>query len=146
LFGCADFQFPTKVYLDLLQEEFVIYRTSVPTTNPRINRAPETAPHTLFTGFNALEQQEMEECLSIRAFYDVNVLKVFINSRTVISTRIYSASNTCFWIRMFADAVQTVQNDHNDHEWLSQINSCRIWNSDEEKISERDFQTHELFN
>lgn len=45
-----------------------------------------------------------EETLHIHVFSDQSVLEVFVNSRTVISTRIYHPSNRLYGIRYFADS------------------------------------------
>lgn len=46
---------------------------------------------------------ETEETLTVRAFFDKSVLEVFVNDRTVITTRIYHPSDRCFGIRFFAN-------------------------------------------
>lgn len=48
--------------------------------------------------------EESEETLQIHAFFDKSVLEVFVNERTVISTRIYHPSSQCFGARFFAEA------------------------------------------
>ncbi|KAJ1712486.1 glycosyl hydrolase family protein [Aspergillus flavus] len=68
-------------------ETFSIHRP--PPYDPGINHNPEIAPHTLFT-FADESGMEKEETLRIHAFLDRNVLEVFVNERTVISTRIYT--------------------------------------------------------
>lgn len=108
---------------------------NVPGESPNaINHAPEVAPHTLFTfttttsaeqkdkpkeenGFNVDHAKaedlvtEAEEPLRIRALYDVSVLEVFVNERTVISTRIYVSesnhvgSGGCCGIQFFAESM-----------------------------------------
>lgn len=62
---------------------------SITRLSPATNR-PErvTAPHTLFTLGD--DDDGREEPLRIRAFFDSSVLEVFVNDRTVISTRVYS--------------------------------------------------------
>jgi beta-fructofuranosidase len=111
------------VYLDLEHEDFVIERAGVSVVDSRINRAPEVAPHTLFTRFDPGAQQEVEETLSVRAFFDVSVLEVFVNDRTVISTRIYPASNRCFGIRLFASADSNAP----PGETLAHLKSACLW-------------------
>jgi sucrose-6-phosphate hydrolase SacC (GH32 family) len=100
------------------------------TTNlQNVNSAPEIAPHTLFTfSMTSIEDTEKEttESLQITAFFDTSVLEIFVNNRTVISTRIYldstspSSTNnenddldddddehqpprTCFGVKFFAE-------------------------------------------
>ena len=71
--------------------------------NPKINHGHESAPHTLFTFVNE-QGEEIEETLRVHAFFDKSVLEVFVNERTVISTRIYHPSDRCFGVRFFAEA------------------------------------------
>lgn len=105
----------------------------------KVNHEPEVAPHTLFT-FSIMapsEQRyeskkenetdvvyekarglstETEEPLRIRALYDVSVLEVFVNDRTIISTRIYSAGTQCHEIRLFAKSMPAQEEVVNDEE------------------------------
>jgi beta-fructofuranosidase len=81
-------------------EEFTIHRP--PTEDPKINHGFESAPHTLFTS-RIQQGQDTEEHLTVRAFFDRSVLEVFVNDRTVISTRVYHPAGKCFGIRFFAD-------------------------------------------
>ncbi len=70
-----------------------------------INDDPEAAPHTLFTVrelANGVEVQR-EETLDITVLFDASVLEIFVNSRTVITTRVYPVSAKCFGIRPFAE-------------------------------------------
>jgi len=41
------------------------------------------------------------EDLEIRVFFDVSVIEVFINNRTVITTRVYPESGNCFGVMPF---------------------------------------------
>lgn len=54
--------------------------------------------------------QEIEETLRVRAFFDASVLEVFVNDRTVISTRIYYPDDHCFGPVFFAEG-DTAGND-----------------------------------
>ncbi|KNG85815.1 glycosyl hydrolase family protein [Aspergillus nomiae NRRL 13137] len=82
-------------------ETFSIHRP--PPYDPDINHNPEIAPHTLFT-FADESGMEKEETLRIHAFLDRNVLEVFINERTVISTRIYTPCvESASRLRFFAE-------------------------------------------
>ncbi|RAH42973.1 glycoside hydrolase family 32 protein [Aspergillus brunneoviolaceus CBS 621.78] len=84
--GMDDAQRRTTLSWNVHQETFIITRPSPP--DPEIDHDPESAPHTLFT--YETEQGELrEETLRIHAFWDTSVLEVFVNERTVISTRIY---------------------------------------------------------
>ncbi|PYH28682.1 glycoside hydrolase family 32 protein [Aspergillus neoniger CBS 115656] len=82
----ADRPCRTLLYWEPASETFCIQRP-IP-HDSRINHEPETAPHTLFT-FETPSGEQKEETLQIHAFWDKSVLEVFVNERTVISTRIY---------------------------------------------------------
>ncbi|OQU98209.1 Glycosyl hydrolase family 32 domain-containing protein [Cladophialophora immunda] len=82
----------------------------------KINTAPEIAPFTLFTLLPADEDDvqhiaaEAEtntqtgiENLQIHVFFDESVLEVFVNSRCVITTRIYPPGKRCFGVRFWAE-------------------------------------------
>lgn len=56
--------------------------------------SPEEAKHTLFSFGNGTSER-----LELHIFFDVSVLEVFVNRRTVISTRIYAKSGRCFGVR-----------------------------------------------
>jgi beta-fructofuranosidase len=88
-------------------ETFTINRPHL--DNAEINQGFETAPHTLFTFLNE-QGQEIEETLRVRAFFDASVLEVFVNDRTVISTRIYYPEDHCFGPIFFAEA-DTAESD-----------------------------------
>lgn len=51
--------------------------------------------------------EEIEESLQIHAFLDNSVLEVFVNERSVISTRIYHPRGRCFGMRFFAESIET---------------------------------------
>ncbi|GKZ49622.1 hypothetical protein AbraIFM66951_002193 [Aspergillus brasiliensis] len=76
----------TLLYWEPSSETFRIQRPFP--HDSRINHEPETAPHTLFT-FETPSGEHKEETLQIHAFWDTSVLEVYVNERTVISTRIY---------------------------------------------------------
>ena len=69
--------------------------------SPGIDRSTEMAPHTLFKFRQPGSDEEGEEALSIRVFYDVSTLEIFLNDRTAISTRVYPESGTCYGIRPY---------------------------------------------
>jgi hypothetical protein len=49
----------------------------------------------------------MSEPLHIHAYFDASVLEVFVNSRTVISTRIYTPhGQACAGLKFFASATE----------------------------------------
>ncbi|RAK96454.1 glycoside hydrolase family 32 protein [Aspergillus ibericus CBS 121593] len=97
-----DMQHRTILYWEPSRETFIVQRP-LP-HDSRINHDPESAPHTLFT-FKTLSGEEREETLQIHAFWDTSVLEVFVNERTVISTRIYLLPNQarCSRLRFFAE-------------------------------------------
>ncbi len=69
-----------------------------------VNTSPETALHTLFNLKDPSTGAVEQEALDIRIFYDVSVLEVFVNERTVISTRTYPDVASCFGIEVFAES------------------------------------------
>ncbi|GFF58100.1 sucrose-6-phosphate hydrolase [Aspergillus udagawae] len=86
-------------------ETFTIERPSP--HDAGINHDPETAPHTLFTFCNN-EGEEVTEPLQVHAYFDASVLEVFVNSRTVISTRIYTPhAQACTGLKFFASAIES---------------------------------------
>lgn len=95
-----DHEHCTTLVWNAQSETFTIHRP--PTEDPGINHGYESAPHTLFTSVNE-RGEESEEPLQIHAFFDKSVLEVFVNERTVISTRIYHPSSQCFGARFFAE-------------------------------------------
>lgn len=92
-------------------------------TDTPVKHAPEVCPHTLFTyktksGGNDGIDEESEEPLHIHAFYDTSVLEVFVNERTVLSTRIYyatafgdSTSTGCHGMYFFAEESDVENNE-----------------------------------
>ena len=75
---------------------------------------------------------EAEEPLRIRALYDVSVLEVFVNDRTVISTRIYPPDGNlvgatgCYGIRFFAESVRA-QDDAVVAEVPAMLRRAFVW-------------------
>ncbi|KAJ5204027.1 Glycoside hydrolase family 32 [Penicillium cinerascens] len=98
-----DFEHRTTLAWHPRSETITIHRPSV--ENPDINHGHETAPHTLFTCVNE-QGEETEENLRVHAFFDKSVLEVFVNERTVITTRIYHPSNRCSGLRFFAEPAE----------------------------------------
>lgn len=105
-----DYKHLTTLTWEPRTETFTIHRP--PAEDPKINHGHESAPHTLFT-FMDDNDNEVEETLQIHAFFDKNVLEVFVNGRTVITTRIYYPSDRCFGIRPFAETADNSQPDEN---------------------------------
>ncbi|KAJ9230276.1 CAZyme family GH32 [Paecilomyces variotii] len=115
----AALQDKTLLVWDQNSETFMIERPNIwrKQSDTPVNHAPEVSPHTLFTyishtksGDGCGVDEEREEPLHIHAFYDSSVLEVFINERTVLSTRIYYPADTngafdigCHGIYFFAE-------------------------------------------
>ncbi|KKY22152.1 putative glycosyl hydrolase family protein [Phaeomoniella chlamydospora] len=84
-------------------ETLTLYRPDSSSVDPAINSHPETAPHTLFkfSNPNAPEEPTIES-YDVKMWLDESVLEVFVNGRTVISTRIYPGRKRIwgahFWI------------------------------------------------
>ncbi|OJJ81977.1 glycoside hydrolase family 32 protein [Aspergillus glaucus CBS 516.65] len=88
-------------------ETFQINRPN-PMPDSNINNFPEKAPHTLFTTSDPETGTESEEPLRIHAYFDMSVLEIFVNDRTVISTRVYPLHEQCAGVRFFGDANTTL--------------------------------------
>ncbi|KAJ5375380.1 Glycoside hydrolase family 32 [Penicillium concentricum] len=97
----SDGQNCTTLSWDPRSETFEIHRPLI--DNAEVNHGYETAPHTLFTFLNE-RGEEIEERLRVHAFFDSSVLEVFVNDRTVISTRIYHPADHCFGPLFFAES------------------------------------------
>ncbi|KAJ5902465.1 hypothetical protein N7495_002993 [Penicillium taxi] len=97
----ANFDQRTTLAWDTCSETFTIHRPEL--KDPEINHDYEVAPHTLFTSIDE-NGDEIEETLRVHAFFDTSVLEVFVNERTVITTRIYHPSDKCFGMRFFAES------------------------------------------
>lgn len=101
----GDFHDRTVLSWKPYDETFTIERPS--THDAGVNHTPETAPHTLFTFCNN-EGEEVTEPLQVHAYFDASVLEVFVNSRTVISTRIYTPhAQACSGLKFFASATES---------------------------------------
>jgi beta-fructofuranosidase len=86
---------------------------------------PELASHaflTLSNPCNTSPPQPKPENLEVKIFYDVSVLEVFINGRTVLTTRIYPESGKCFGVLPFV-----VVGDEREAEDEVKVEKCQIW-------------------
>lgn len=110
-------------------ETFEIHRPpfSRPDSTQLINSSRETAPHTLFT-ITDRSGEERTETLDIRAWRDNSVLEVFVNGRTVISTRLYAAEET-FGMRFFAEEDEALSTGvlRTSHTGLTELQSANLW-------------------
>ena len=110
-------------------ETFKIYRPSFsrPDSSLLINSSPEAAPHTLFTVINRSNGEECTETLDIHAWRDNSVLEVFVNGRTVISTRLYAAEET-FGMRFFAeDEATSTEALRTSHTGSTELQFANLW-------------------
>lgn len=110
-------------------ETFKIYRPSFsrPDSSLLINSSPEAAPHTLFTVINPSSGHECTETLDIHAWRDNSVLEVFVNGRTVISTRLYAAEET-FGMRFFAeDEATSTEVLRTSHTGSTELQFANLW-------------------
>jgi len=101
----------TVMFFDSLNETFVIERKEASIGGDGSNFAPEVAPHTLFTVSDPVSGLLTEENLHVRVFWDMSVVEVFVNGRTVISTRIYLAKEGGSNIDFFAEAAGSENTD-----------------------------------
>ena len=129
LITSTDFKNATAMTFEPQHETFTVSRPSFsgPGSSLLINSSPETAPHTLFTVRNLRSGEECTETLDIRAWRDNSVLEVFVNGRTVISTRLYAAEET-FGMRFFgedkASGTEVLQTSHTD---LTELQFANLW-------------------
>lgn len=80
-------------------ETFVVERPDIGSAKAQ----QEQAPFTLFTTRDAHSGAETEERLTVRVFYDASVLEVFVNSRAVITTRVYLPETACAGLEVFVE-------------------------------------------
>lgn len=99
-----DFANTTTLVFSPQTETFTVTRPALDCKHSEelINSASENAPHTLFTMRDPSTGKGSVEPLSIRVWRDSSVLEIFVNDRTAISTRIYTAQETV-GVRLFAE-------------------------------------------
>ena len=110
----------TTLFWDPRSETFEIHRPLIDYAG--VNHGYESAPHTLFTSLNE-RGEEVEETLRVHAFFDSSVLEVFVNDRTVISTRIYHPAGQCFGALFFAESDAGA----NDEQPAAVLERASIW-------------------
>ncbi|KAJ9124234.1 hypothetical protein QFC22_001033 [Naganishia vaughanmartiniae] len=99
----------TDISFDPVNQSITIDRSN--TVSPKasavdrtINRRPESAAHTLLT-YGGLGDKHMET-LDVVILFDKSILEVFINERTIISTRIYvNGTSSQGFVRLSAHGV-----------------------------------------
>ena len=85
-------------------ETLTLYRPDSSSVDPNINTSPEIAPHTLFTFQDPADpKHEVVEKYDVRLWFDESVIEVFVNGRTVISSRIYPGRKRCWGIGFWID-------------------------------------------
>ncbi|CAI7629287.1 unnamed protein product [Penicillium glandicola] len=104
----SDGQNCTTLCWDPRSETFEIHRPVI--MDAEVNHGYEVAPHTLFTFLNE-RGEVVEETLRVHAFFDSSVLEVFVNDRTVISTRIYHPADHSFGPLFFAESDAGADNE-----------------------------------
>lgn len=67
--------------------------------------------------------EEVEEILRVHAYFDASVLEVFVNDRTVISTRIYHPADHCLGPLFFAESDAGT----NDEQPATVLERASIW-------------------
>ncbi|CEO58450.1 Putative Glycosyl hydrolases family 32 superfamily [Penicillium brasilianum] len=120
----SDFKQRTTLSYTPSKETFTIHRPTL--EDQTINHGYESAPHTLFTYLNE-KGVEIEESLHIHAFFDKSVLEVFVNGRTVISTRIYHPSEKCFGIRFFAEEEASCAHSETGNDAPASLTRAEVW-------------------
>ncbi|ORX98300.1 glycosyl hydrolase [Clohesyomyces aquaticus] len=97
----------TRIYFNPVSESIVVDR-SKSSSQDGIRRCEEHAPHTLFNILNFSKErhstgQTRLETLEFHVLYDCSVLEIFVNERTALTTRVYSASGTSTGILPFVE-------------------------------------------
>lgn len=123
----ASEQRETVVFFEPCTETFMVER-SKSTKIPQINLSVESAPHTLFSF-----AKDRIEPLQIRIFCDTSVLEIFVNERTVISTRIYAESRTCYRIEPF---VETAPVEGMLDRSCSELINLDVWQLSQDHVDE----------
>lgn len=93
----------TDVYFEPSAEAVVIDRSGS-SSSPGVGKGNERAPHTLFKFASPDQDQgDVLEKLEFHVFYDCSVIEVFVNQRTVISSRVYPSSGTSTGLAFLGD-------------------------------------------
>ncbi|RDL36735.1 uncharacterized protein BP5553_06087 [Venustampulla echinocandica] len=116
-----DFVSYTKLFYDISEDNFMTDRSRVVCVDQNVSLAPEVAPFTIFSQHDPETDTTLEETLNIRAFLDSSILEVFVNDRTVITTRIYSTAANCFGLGFFAEG------DSKTRMALARMLDCQVW-------------------
>lgn len=120
------------MYFDPLAETVVVDR-SVSTCTPGIATFDESAPHTLFT-FARPENPDKDDAskvvlsreeLCFHLYFDHGLVEVFVNERTVITTRVYPSTATCLTIEPFISPHTTIH--VTDDSVSSELLSFDLW-------------------
>lgn len=104
--------------------ETIIIERHLSTSNSEINSAPEEAPHTLFYIKDGEATEPQLEALNMRAFFDTSVLELFINDRTVITTRVYPDYDSDEGGLAF---IRPCSRQSNDTTSAASMERCNLW-------------------
>lgn len=110
----ADVECRTELYWSPADEDFAVERPDLVLAESSVKMQTEHAPHTLFTTQDVATGEESEERLRVQAFFDGSVLEVFVNERTAITTRVYTADARCVGLALFAEGD-------------AQVTKCSVW-------------------
>lgn len=117
----TDLESRTELYWSPAEEDFAVERPDLVTAEASVKFQAEHAPHTLFTMQDVSTGKETEEKLRVHAFYDGSVLEMFVNERTVVTTRIYTTDARCVGLAFFAESGVGA------HESAAVITECSAW-------------------
>ena len=92
-------------------ETLTLHRPDSRTVDTAINWSPEIAPHTLFTFRDASTGADRVETYDVRLFFDESVIEVFVNGRTVISSRVYPGRKRVWGVGIWAGSEPIYQED-----------------------------------
>ncbi|CAD0040339.1 unnamed protein product [Aureobasidium pullulans] len=91
-----------------------------PDSTKSIKIHPEVAHHAFLSIRDKDTNNIRPENLDTKIFFDVSVLEIFVNSRTVITTRIYPESGKCYGISPFVV-------DEKDVESCARMDRFKVW-------------------
>jgi beta-fructofuranosidase len=84
---------------------------------------PELASHAFLNLSTTDSSPPKPENLEVKIFYDVSCLEVFVNARTVLTTRIYPESGKCFGVLPFV----VVGGKEEEAENEVRVERCQVW-------------------
>ncbi|KAI5251459.1 Arabinanase/levansucrase/invertase [Aureobasidium subglaciale] len=122
IFHSIDREAYTRILLQPSESLITIERSQSRRTDvvKPIKLDDEIAHHAFLTLRDSITSATKPENLEIRIFFDVSVFEVFVNSRTVLTTRVYPNSGRCFGVVPFVV-------DSKNTKSRTQLERLRVW-------------------